>query len=195
MRNVLTLVALLLSSTGIFVSLAREELRCRLGLSSTECVATEQPANPNQEATITGDRHVNAQQKGLNTAQPDPKSPIPSTAKLMETVDQLRDSVMPKSDPENPSQETTNTAPIAPAAPAQTDSTSQDLPPSAPNIPLTSKENAVDAAIIGEPAPPKTLPDVAPIAPPAAKNPNNANEIPVVPAQGIAIPVTPPDQE
>ncbi|MEB3312358.1 MAG: hypothetical protein VKJ02_19200 [Snowella sp.] len=37
MRNVITVVALMVSIIGIFVSLAREELRCRLGLQSAEC--------------------------------------------------------------------------------------------------------------------------------------------------------------
>ncbi|MFM1841590.1 MAG: hypothetical protein RLZZ490_321 [Cyanobacteriota bacterium] len=194
MRNVLTLVALLLSSTGIFVSLAREELRCRLGLSSTECMATEQPASPSQETTITGDRQVNLQPEERNTAQPHPPSPIPSTAKLMETVDQLRETVLPKSDPDNPAQDTT-TAPIAPAAPPRVDSAPQEDPQPSPEIPLTTKENGVDTAILGDPEPPPPLADAAPIAPPAQKNPDRGNTIPVIPAQGVAIPVTPPDQE
>ncbi|MEB3161309.1 MAG: hypothetical protein VKL20_07605 [Synechocystis sp.] len=193
MRNVLTLVALLLSTTGIFVSLAREELRCRLGLSSTECVATEQPANPSQDATMIGDRPSESQPPTPNAAQPDPKSPIPSTAKLMETMDQLRDSVIPNSDPETP-REDPNTAPIAPAAPAQTDSTTQDPQPG-PDVPLTTKENGVDTANLGTPDPPNSPADAAPIAPPAQKNADTGNTIPVIPAQGVAIPVTPPDQE
>lgn len=37
MRNLITVIALIVSITGVFVSLAREELRCRLGLQSAEC--------------------------------------------------------------------------------------------------------------------------------------------------------------
>ncbi|MFM8295264.1 MAG: hypothetical protein ACKN9E_12055 [Microcystaceae cyanobacterium] len=55
MRNLLTVTALLISVTGIVVSLAREELRCQLGLQSAECagrVEREQPsAATAQEAT------------------------------------------------------------------------------------------------------------------------------------------------
>ena len=186
MRNLLTLMALLLSSTGIFVSLAREELRCRLGLSSSECMSADRQFNPVNGSRISADPQANSSKKGLNATQPDRKSPIPSTAKLMETVDQLRETMTPKADPEAPSE---NTAPIAPAAPAQADSNLQ------PDIPVTSKESAVDAAIIGEPSPSKAIPDVAPIAPPAEKNHSNPHAIPVIPAQGVAIPVTPPTQE
>lgn len=37
MKNFVTIIALMVSTTGIFVSLAREELRCRLGLSTETC--------------------------------------------------------------------------------------------------------------------------------------------------------------
>ncbi len=37
MKNFVTVIALMVSTTGIFVSLAREELRCRLGLSPETC--------------------------------------------------------------------------------------------------------------------------------------------------------------
>ncbi len=40
-RDVLTACALLVSVTGIGVSLAREEMRCYLGLQSTECSKSE----------------------------------------------------------------------------------------------------------------------------------------------------------
>lgn len=46
MKNLITVIALLLSMTGIFVSLAREELRCRLGLSSNECKPASLPVTP-----------------------------------------------------------------------------------------------------------------------------------------------------
>ncbi|WP_353673480.1 hypothetical protein [Synechocystis sp. LKSZ1] len=46
MKNTLTVVALLLSITGIFVSLAREELRCRLGLAEACTSVPSQPIFP-----------------------------------------------------------------------------------------------------------------------------------------------------
>jgi hypothetical protein len=51
MRNFVTVVALMVSTTGIFVSLAREELRCKFGLSSEACQPSvenlkKSPKNP-----------------------------------------------------------------------------------------------------------------------------------------------------
>jgi len=37
MRNFVTVIALMVSMAGIFVSLAREELRCKLGISAAAC--------------------------------------------------------------------------------------------------------------------------------------------------------------
>jgi hypothetical protein len=49
MRNAITVVALLISMTGIFVSLAREELRCKLGLNSADCPPISSRTNFRQE--------------------------------------------------------------------------------------------------------------------------------------------------
>jgi hypothetical protein len=51
MRNFVTVIALMVSMAGIFVSLAREELRCKLGLSAESCHPSaeklqELPKNP-----------------------------------------------------------------------------------------------------------------------------------------------------
>jgi len=51
MRNFVTVIALMVSTTGIFVSLAREELRCKLGLSAEACQPSAEnlkksPKNP-----------------------------------------------------------------------------------------------------------------------------------------------------
>lgn len=46
MKNTLTLFALMISVSGIVVSLAREEVRCYLGLSSTSC-----PPTPNNSVS------------------------------------------------------------------------------------------------------------------------------------------------
>lgn len=190
----LTIAALLLSTTGIFVSLAREELRCRLGLSSSECLSAQpqevSPANPQLVAAPSTNSQTTAQ--GTNDTQPEVKSPIPSTAKLMETVDRLRETMTPSA---TENTETPDSAPNAAkdgSTPTEPASASQ---PESPPIPMTSKENAVDAAIMGDPSPAKPEPETEPIAPPAAKNEDTSQHIPVVPAQGVAIPVTPPAQE
>ncbi|WLT39181.1 hypothetical protein NON20_05950 [Synechocystis sp. B12] len=87
MRNALTIFALLLSSTGIFVSLAREELRCRVGLSSTECPpAIAQPEN--NAPQDSGAQLVNSELRPIipSEAKSD-KNPNPAaeTAKVLET--------------------------------------------------------------------------------------------------------------
>jgi hypothetical protein len=51
-KNLLTLVALFVSVSGIAVSLAREEVRCYLGLESSECAATR-PITPVTTPPVT----------------------------------------------------------------------------------------------------------------------------------------------
>lgn len=46
MRDLLTLVALIVSSAGVIVSLTREEVRCYLGLPSTACQTSSREASP-----------------------------------------------------------------------------------------------------------------------------------------------------
>jgi hypothetical protein len=49
MRDLLTLVALIVSSAGVIVSLTREEVRCYLGLPSTACQTSSREASPRLE--------------------------------------------------------------------------------------------------------------------------------------------------
>lgn len=191
MRNMLTLMALMISSTGIFVTLAREELRCRLGFSSTECPVTDQAPLPTESGQGVADPPTSSHPHPETVHYPDPQSPSPNRDTFREAADHLREKVTSKLDveetnssslPQSPTQQTPADGAIA-------------APNSTPHIPVTSRENAVDTAILGQPAPPKPVPDIAPIAPPAAKNSSNPYAIPVTPAQGIAIPVTPPHQE
>ncbi len=58
MRNFVTVIALMVSTTGIFVSLAREELRCKFGLSSEACQPSvenlkKSPKNPANYSDFT----------------------------------------------------------------------------------------------------------------------------------------------
>ncbi|MBE9242626.1 hypothetical protein IQ217_13920 [Synechocystis salina LEGE 00031] len=185
MRNALTIFALLLSSTGIFVSLAREELRCRVGLSSTECPpAIAQPEN--NAPQNGGAKLVNS---GLHpttpTGEKSDKTPGPAaeTAKVLETetTGAIGENLLPagESHGESPSDAT-------------------ELPSSPPlHSPLGKpmEQKAVDTAIISNPAPKKALPSEAPIAPPASKNPAEDHLIQVIPVEGAAIPVAPGPQE
>lgn len=185
MRNALTIFALLLSSTGIFVSLAREELRCRVGLSSTECPPAI--AQPENNAPQNGDAQmVNS---GLRPITPTEEksdkttSPAPETAKVLETEPSgtIGENLLPAA--ENPGV-------LSPEG--------TEVPSSPPlHSPLGNpmEQKVVDTAIISNPAPKKALPTEAPIAPPASKNPAEDHLIPVIPAEGVAIPVVPGPQQ
>ncbi|AIE74801.1 MULTISPECIES: hypothetical protein [unclassified Synechocystis] len=184
MRNVLTVFALLLSGTGIFVSLAREELRCRVGLSSTECppaIAQPENATPQDNAA----RLVNSSL--LPNASARDKSdkigvPSPETAKVVETEasQQIEENILPI-------ETTTSSEQSAPVE--------NSTPPLHSPLGAPIEQKAVDTAIINNPAPKKALPGADPIAPPASKNPAEDNLIQVIPAEGTAIPVAPMPQE
>ncbi|UOO11212.1 MULTISPECIES: hypothetical protein [unclassified Synechocystis] len=182
MRNALTIFALLLSSTGIFVSLAREELRCRVGLSSTECPpAIAQPEN--NAPQDSGAQLVNSELRPIipSEAKSD-KNPNPAaeTAKVLETeaTEIIEENLVPVGE---------NAGIPSPDASAQPSS-----PPLHSPLGNPMEQKIVDTAIISNPAPKKALPTEAPIAPPASKNPAEDNLIPVIPAEGVAIPVAPP---
>lgn len=51
MKNFVAVVALIISVGGIFVTLAREEMRCYLGLASVECGVLQQTAPPESKPT------------------------------------------------------------------------------------------------------------------------------------------------
>lgn len=79
MRNVVTVMALLISVGGIFVSIAREEMRCYLGLAN-ECGLQEKTTFPNStpeaarehqtEEAVSSPRKV----ERASTRQPEPIS-------------------------------------------------------------------------------------------------------------------------
>ena len=51
MNNILPILALLMSVSGIAVSLGREEVRCHLGLESAACPQEEQKTSEDTPAT------------------------------------------------------------------------------------------------------------------------------------------------
>jgi len=179
MRNFLTVLALLLSGTGIFVSLAREELRCRVGLSSAACAPAIAQPDPNFSP---GDR-INMVRSPINPSGNEKSVKVgnssPETAKVIET-EQTPENILPSVESVSPETDKAEENVVAPV-----------------NNPLgnPSERKAVDTAAINNPAPKKDLPSGDPIAPPAAKNPAENNLIPVIPAEGVAIPVAPTEQE
>ena len=87
MRNLLTLVALLVSVSGIAVSLAREEVRCYLGLESVKCLATEksQPTQRVTESKPPEEKVVPPPQK-TTESNPEEKSSQKTESKPLEVV-------------------------------------------------------------------------------------------------------------
>ena len=87
MRNAITVVALLISMTGIFVSLAREELRCKLGLNSADCPPISSRTNFRQENQpnfslpkilknhSTPTENVKTEEKSTENPQQSPETP------------------------------------------------------------------------------------------------------------------------
>ena len=185
MRNFFTLVALLLSGTGIFVSLAREELRCHLGLNSPACLTQEIDSPPSSAKKTRDDSPTATDSESPSTVQ------IPGAKQLQETVEAVRETVTEKT--QNADTPDENEPLEISSPPAEGKSPSQTKPST--NLPLTSQEQKVNTAAINEAAPKKAEPE-APIAPPAQKNESAKNVIPVTPAEGQPIPViAPPDQE
>jgi hypothetical protein len=178
MRNALTVFALFLSGTGIFVSLAREELRCRVGLSSEVCSpAIAQPDNsfPSGQGT----RLVNSPDGGaIDEKSTKIVNSPPETAKVLEPSEQTQENILP----------------LGETATTEEKGEAEESSVPAANSPLGApmeQKPAVDTAAISDPIPQKSFPSADPIAPPSAKNPAEDNLIPVIPAEGVAIPIAP----
>lgn len=184
MRNFLTLVALLLSSTGIFVSLAREELRCRIGLSSSECSPSlAQPQTPNP--IVESGQGIGGGQRSDS-----PETAATNRGSISATIEEIRDKV-------TPTEPTTTLEQIPPqtaiANPLSSDKQGEGI--TAPDRQAEAEVKQTDATVFGGAGQKKATPVSAPIAPPASKTAEDNNAIQVIPAEGSAIPVTPATQE
>jgi len=144
MRNVVTVIALMVSMTGIFVSLAREELRCKLGLSAQACQPSaeklkELPQNPINHSDFTkpasqvlNDKPEAVGQGSLEKSNPQPiASPNSDTTPKSEPDSEATKILKPEtantdksltpptesgtSSPENPSPDSTNAESNPPA--------------------------------------------------------------------------------
>ena len=109
MKHFLSLLALTLSVTGIFVSLAREELRCRLGLSFcgapslTPAELKVRPAPPEASPAVSPEPTPRIAPTPtptlLPTTAPTPE-PEPSLEPLSSPEPTLEDSPAPTPEPE-----------------------------------------------------------------------------------------------
>jgi hypothetical protein len=113
MRNVVTVIALMVSMAGIFVSLAREELRCKLGLSAEACQPSvenlkESPKNPvnysdftKPASAVLNDKPTSVEQGSLEKSSSEPiTSPNPDKTKTEADPDSQATKIL-KPDPEN----------------------------------------------------------------------------------------------
>jgi hypothetical protein len=114
MRDLITLTALVVSISGIAVSLAREEVRCHLGFPSASCP---------QSSPVQGEKPE------IDSDRPDPPSqPAASQPKILrdrpESQPDLPDNtepatpVLPEALPETPPEQPTATSPFVPNSPS-----------------------------------------------------------------------------
>ncbi|MBR8829842.1 MAG: hypothetical protein N5P05_001201 [Chroococcopsis gigantea SAG 12.99] len=111
MKNILTLLALLISVSGIGVSLAREEVRCLLGLESScsagklpekEIAPAEKATNPQPETTkVKSTTYEPKKALKEETSQPETviKEDIPVSTKQEDKTNELKAIPEPNSQP------------------------------------------------------------------------------------------------
>ena len=113
MRNFVTVIALMVSTTGIFVSLAREELRCKFGLSSEACQPSAEnlkksPKNPVNYSDFTkpisevlNEKPESVKQGSLEKSSSQPITSPKPDAKTNEVESESQSTKILKPDPEN----------------------------------------------------------------------------------------------
>ena len=89
LRDIVTTCALFVSVTGIGISLAREEMRCYLGLQSTECPASQmKSASPSSGSEVT---QTNQQTQDQSKFNQDTKSLTKTTKPLSKVLENAQD--------------------------------------------------------------------------------------------------------
>ncbi|ACK67968.1 conserved hypothetical protein [Rippkaea orientalis PCC 8801] len=148
LRDVITTCALLVSVTGIGVSLAREEMRCYLGLQSAECPPTQvrsvfrgsepqtNPTTQQSERQSESNHDIKSLTKILN--------PLPTEAEKSEG-----DSATSGESSSNTNQtetEQTNqvesVSPVNEISQSQSSSTEPNIPENSPPVEATSTNNS-----------------------------------------------------
>ncbi len=178
MRNLLTVTALLISVTGIFVSLAREELRCQLGLQSAECAGRVEQLQPSS-STATAQEPTQELKKTES-----PRHPGQMLMEKLPTAEQVRNIIAPSSTETTSGQKAIQkptrtepktlppvgeeTPPIAPPAqekmPAETSQeTAQTSPETASNAPAELSPSGATQPSAIQPSAPPLAPDGQPI--------------------------------
>ncbi len=141
MRNLITVVALIVSITGIFVSLAREELRCRLGLQSSECRSSIPNSNELTNHSNPTSPNVKESQSESSTTPPvtpeQPASETRSPEKTTEPTQETTATKILKSKQENLAKPTDGVKPEASTAES---SNSEVTPPNASDPGVSAPE-------------------------------------------------------
>lgn len=185
MRNFVTVIALMVSTTGIFVSLAREELRCKFGLSSEACQPSAEnlkksPKNPVNDSYFTkplsevlNDKPESVKHGSLEKSSSQPvTSPNPDT-KINEVESDSQATKILKPDPENSDKS------IIPSAESGTSNSEKTSPESvSPEVnPPAHESNQMDnndSAASGNSSPPVEN-----------SNDNSSQPIPVIPSPQV----------
>ncbi len=109
MRNILTVIALLVSVSGIGVSLAREEMRCFLGLSDVNCNSANNNSpsqvrvSPSSQppTQMKTEENIETQPENQTATQPETKpSPTELSKREKNTTDSLLETEPVKTKPQ-----------------------------------------------------------------------------------------------
>ena len=104
MKNILAILALLMSVSGIAVSLGREEVRCHLGLESAACPREEEKTSEDTPATTPESPQIEetpAETTRNSEASPE-VSPSPKSETPVEFTPIPENNPSPEVPPENP---------------------------------------------------------------------------------------------
>lgn len=108
MKNILPILALLMSVSGIAVSLGREEVRCHLGLESAACPREEEktsedtPATTPESPPATTPESPQIEETPTETTRNSEVSPSPESETPVEFTPIPENNPSPEVTPENP---------------------------------------------------------------------------------------------
>lgn len=138
MRNFVTVIALMVSMTGIFVSLAREELRCKLGLSAEACQSSAEKLRKLPQNSVNHSDFTKPASEVLNDKPESVEQGSLEKSSSQPITFPISDKKTPKSDAETkgikilqPVPENTDKSIIPAAEPGTPNSTNPELNPPA----------------------------------------------------------------
>lgn len=145
MKNFFTVFALMVSMTGVAISLAREEVRCYLNLSSSAChSANESPSSTQNANSPSSQTESSSSSQTQQTQEQKPLNLPSSIEELTKVGKEVKDAITPSSSSDS-SEDTTNPSTQAeepPTEPTQvseqpTEQTTEVSSPSTDAQPIT----------------------------------------------------------